>query len=228
MTLGIGTPTAEILLAVVAFLIGGIPFGWILARTFKRVDLRQVGRGGVGATNCARLFQGWRAITMFVLVFALDFGKGLFVALFSLEAAAAVGRVLDAESSGLALQVIAGTAAIFGHVFTPYLRFRGGKGVATAFGVVTALAPLSSLWGLGAWGMVLGITRYMSLGSLAAMAAITLSYGIDNGPQTFGSRLVVFALFVVMSGFVVWSHRANIARVLQGRERKVGAVDQKL
>ncbi|MDJ0972866.1 MAG: glycerol-3-phosphate 1-O-acyltransferase PlsY [Planctomycetota bacterium] len=226
--ISMGTPTAEILLAVAAYLIGGIPFGWIMARTFKGVDLRKVGSGGVGATNCARQWSGWRSIAMFVVVFALDFGKGLFVALFSVEAAAAVGRVLDSESTGLALQVITGTAAIFGHVFTPYLRFRGGKGVATMFGVVTALAPLSSLAGLGAWGMILGITRYMSMGSIAAMVMMPLSYWLDNGADTFHARFVVFAFLLVMAGFVVWSHRSNIQRVLRGTERRVGDADQKL
>ncbi len=228
MTLGIGTPTAEILLAVVAYLIGGIPFGWILARTVKRVDLRQVGSGGVGATNCARLFTGWRALAMFVIVFALDFGKGLFVALFSLEAAAAVGRVLDAESSGLALQVIAGTAAIFGHVFTPYLRFRGGKGVAYGKSVDTGGPRIIKMKSLADWGMILGITRYMSMGSIAAMVMIPRSYWRDDGADTFHAHFVVFAFLLLMAGFVVWSHRSNIKRVLRGTERRVGDTDQKL
>ena len=226
--MALATPLPEALVFFAAYLVGGIPFGWLFARVFKRVDLRKVGSGSVGATNCSRLWPGPPGIGVFLLIFILDFYKGYCVVLFATDLARVFGHVPFSEDGIFALQAIAGLGGILGHIFTPYLRFRGGKGVATAFGVVTALAPLSSLWGLGAWGMVLGITRYMSLGSLAAMAAITLSYGIDNGPQTFGSRLVVFALFVVMSGFVVWSHRANIARVLQGRERKVGAVDQKL
>ncbi len=224
----LGSPTAEIALFVAAFLVGGIPFGWLVARLFKGVDLRTVGSGGIGATNCSRLWQGGPSVAMFLIVFALDFGKGLFVALFSIEAANVVALSLGTQTDAWTLQVVCGMAAILGHVFTPYLRFKGGKGVATAFGVVTALAPLSSLYGLGAWGAFVALTRYMSMGSMAAMLAIPLSYLIDNGESTFRSRLVVFAFFVVMAGFVVWSHRSNIARILQGKERKVGAVDQQL
>lgn len=226
--LAIGTPAAEALIFVAAYLIGGIPFGWLVARVAKGTDLRTVGSGSVGATNCSRLWTGPKSIIAFVVVFGLDFAKGYFVAFHSAEMAAAIGRVLDAESSGFALQVVAGMGAILGHVLTPYLKFKGGKGVATAFGVVTALAPLSSLFGLGAWGAILAITRYMSMGSIAAMVMIPLHYWLDHGEETFTSGLVVFAFFVVMAGFVVWSHRANIRRVLMGTERKVGELDQKL
>ena len=228
----LGSPAAEIFLAVTAYLVGGIPFGWLVARIFKGVDLRTVGSGSVGATNASRLWQGAASIGMFIFVFALDFGKGLIVALFSVNLAEEVGLRLGAVSDGLTLQVICGTAAILGHIFTPYLRFKGGKGVATTFGVVTALAPLSSLVGLGAWGLVLGITRYMSLGSIGAMFVIPVSYLVEYIPgaedDSFRGRLVVFAFLALIAVFVIWSHRANITRILQGRERKVGDLDQQL
>lgn len=228
MTLAIGTPAAEVLIFAAAYLIGGIPFGWLVAKVAKGVDLRTMGSGSVGATNCSRLWTGGKSIFAFVTVFALDFAKGYFVAFHSAEVAAAIGRVLESESTGFGLQVIAGMGAILGHVLTPYLKFKGGKGVATAFGVVTALAPLSSLFGLGAWGAILALTRYMSMGSIAAMVMIPLHYWLDNGEETFTSQLVVFAFFLVMAGFVVWSHRANIKRVLRGTERRVGDMDQNL
>ena len=223
----LGSPTAEILLAIAAYLVGGIPFGWLVGKVFKRVDLRTVGSGSVGATNASRLWQGKASIGIFLVVFALDFGKGLFVALFSREVAAEIGLRLGAESGGYALQVICGMAAVLGHVFTPYLKFRGGKGVATTFGVVTALAPLSSLFGLGAWGIVIFLTRYMSLGSIGAMFAIPLSFVLEYD-DPFGKRLVVFAFLTLVAVLVIWSHRGNIKRILQGRERRVGDLDQRL
>jgi len=226
--LQIGSPWAELLIVLAAYLVGGIPFGWLIGRIFKGTDLRTVGSGGTGATNCSRLWQGSASVGMFVLVFALDFGKGLFGALVSLDLAESIGTISGSSSSAMTLQVICGLAAILGHMFTPYLGFKGGKGVATTFGVVTALAPLSALYGLGAWGLLVGITKYMSLGSMAAMLAIPLSYWLDNGEDAFRSRLAISLFLLVTAAVVVWRHRGNIRRILQGKERKVGAIDQQL
>ena len=145
-----------------------------------------------------------------------------------MAAADHLGASLGSASSGITLQVLCGLAAVLGHIFTPYLRFKGGKGVATTFGVVTALAPLSSLWGLGAWGILVAITRYMSLGSIAAVVVIPLTYILDNGSQVFRSRLGVLLFLLTLAFVVVWRHRDNIRRILTGRERKVGATDQQL
>jgi glycerol-3-phosphate acyltransferase PlsY len=224
----IGSPWAEILIVLAAYFVGGIPFGWLVGRLAKGVDLRTVGSGGTGATNCSRLWQGPASVGMFVVVFVLDFGKGLFGALVSLDLAALIGDVSGSSSSAMTLQVVCGLAAILGHMFTPYLGFRGGKGVATTFGVVTALAPLSALYGLGAWGLLVGITKYMSLGSVAAMLAIPLSYWVDSGSEALRSRLAVTIFLVVTAVVVVWRHRGNIARILQGKERRVGDLDQQL
>lgn len=224
----LGSPAAEILLVLLAYLLGGVPFGWIVARVAKGVDLRTIGSGATGATNCSRLWTGGRSVAVFLLVFALDFGKGLLGGLFSLSLAGHIGDSLGATAPALTLQVLCGLATVLGHVFTPYLSFRGGKGVAATFGVVTALAPLSSLYGLGAWGVLVAITRYMSLGSLAAVFVMPVTYWLDNGTQVFRSRLGVLAFLVALAAFVFWRHRENIRRLLQGRERKVGALDQQL
>jgi glycerol-3-phosphate acyltransferase PlsY len=208
--------------------VGGIPFGWLVGRVFKGVDLRTVGSGGTGATNASRLWQRGRSVVVFVVVFALDFGKGLFGALVSLDMAEWVGNAAGSTTSALSLQVSCGLAAILGHMFTPYLGFRGGKGVATTFGVVAALAPLSALYGLGAWGLLVGVTKYMSLGSLGAMLAIPISHWLDYGEDAFRSRLAVTLFLVVTAVVVVWRHRENIRRILQGSERRVGELDQKL
>jgi acyl phosphate:glycerol-3-phosphate acyltransferase len=111
---------------------------------------------------------------------------------------------------------------ILGHVFTPYLNFRGGKGVATALGVVTALAPWSSLYALGIWGLLAGVTRYVSLGSIGAVLSIPLTYLMNWGSETFTRRLGIFAFLTLMAFVVIWRHRENIRRILQGRERRIG------
>ncbi len=218
----LGSPWAELLLCAVSFCVGGIPFGWLVARLFKRVDLRNVGSGSTGATNCARQWQGKASIGIFIGVFALDFAKGLFGALFSLDMADALGVSMASASSPITLQVLCGMAAVLGHMFTPFLGFRGGKGVATTFGVVTALAPLSSLWGLGAWGILVALTRYVSLGSLVAMISMPFTYWADHGESAFTKYLGVWILLTVMAAVVVWRHRANIGRLLRGTERQFG------
>jgi glycerol-3-phosphate acyltransferase PlsY len=224
----IGTPLADVPIVLCAYFVGGIPFGWLVARIFKGVDLRSVGSGGTGATNCSRLWQGGASVGMFLVVFVLDFGKGLFGALVSLDIAEWIGAKTGSEASALTLQVVCGLAAILGHMFTPYLRFKGGKGVATSFGVVTALAPLSALWGLGAWGLLVGLTKYMSLGSIGAMVAIPLHHWAWKGAEAWKSRLAVSLFLVASAVVVVWRHRSNIKRILAGTERRVGALDQQL
>lgn len=218
----IGTPLAEILAALLAYLIGGVPFGWLTVRLFKGMDLRTVGSGNIGATNASRLWPGHASILIFVFVFALDFAKGFCACYFAHK----LGSFLGAEIPGETLGMICGAAAILGHVFTPYLRFKGGKGVATALGVVTALAPISSLAAVGMWGLLVGLTRYISLGSIGAMVAVPVAYLLSYGPETFRGRLAVFLFFVALTGIVVWRHRDNILRILSGKERKVGATDQ--
>jgi len=223
-TIDIGTPGAEILAGLLAYLIGGIPFGWLFARFTKGVDLRRVGSGSTGATNASRLFSPRWAVPAFAVVFILDFAKGFAAATFS----HGLGSWLGSAAPGETLALACGAAAILGHVFTPYLRFKGGKGVATALGVVTAFAPWSSLAAVGAWGLLVGLTRYISLGSMGAMVAIPVVYYASHGAETFHQKLGVFLFFVALAAIVVWRHRENIFRILQGVERKLGASDQQL
>lgn len=215
----VGTPAAEVLAAILAFLIGGVPFGWLFARAVKRVDLRTVGSGNLGATNAARLWTGRRAIVAFIVVFLLDCAKGFAAAWLS----PALGRWLGAGTIGETMGVICGSSAILGHVFTPYLGFRGGKGVATALGVVAAFALWPAIYAVGAWGLLVALTGYVSLGSMVAMISIPLTYFIRNGDSTFQTNLGIFAFLTAIAGIVVWRHRENIARLLHGHERKVGA-----
>jgi glycerol-3-phosphate acyltransferase PlsY len=226
--MSIGSPWAELTLVLGAYILGGIPFGWLTARIFKGVDLRTIGSGGTGATNCARLWEKTNGVWIFLLVFALDFAKGLFGAWFNAESAATAGAWLGADADGLTIQVACGLAAILGHIFTPDLGFRGGKGVATTFGVVTALAPLSALYGVGFWGALVLLTKYMSLGSIVAMLSVPITYWLEWGSDAFRGRLGVTLFLVVAAATVVWRHRGNIRRLLAGSERRVGDANQRL
>ncbi|MCC7139968.1 MAG: glycerol-3-phosphate 1-O-acyltransferase PlsY [Planctomycetes bacterium] len=218
--LNVGSPLAELLAALLAFLVGGVPFGWLFARVVKGVDLRTVGSGNVGATNASRLFTGRRqVIAAFVAVFLLDCVKGFVAAWWSPELAAFLGGA-PGDST---IRVACGSAAILGHVFTPYLGFRGGKGVATALGVVTALATWSALYAVGAWGLVLLATGYVSLGSIVAMLTIPVTYWLRYGGDTFRGRLGIFVFLTACAAVVIWRHRSNIARLLDGSEARVGS-----
>lgn len=216
----IGSPGAETLAALVAYAVGGVPFGWLTARFLKRVDLRTVGSGNIGATNASRLWSGRSSVLAFVGVFLLDCFKGFCAANWSSN----LGEWLHGDSltavQAERLTLVCASAAILGHVFTPYLRFKGGKGVATALGVVAALAPWSSLAALGFWGLLVALTRYVSLGSIGAVLSIPVTYLLHLGEQRY--RAGVFWFLTAMALIVIWRHRSNIRRMLQGRESRVG------
>jgi glycerol-3-phosphate acyltransferase PlsY len=220
----IGSPWAEILSGLLSYAIGGIPFGWLVAWFAKHVDLRRVGSGSTGATNASRLWDGGSSIVAFCVVFALDFGKGFSAAWFSHELA----EWLMADSPGETVGLICGSTAILGHVFSPYLGFRGGKGVATAFGAVTALAPWSALWALGVLIAIVAITRYMSLGSIGAMVSLPIAYTVIHGEEAVTGKVGILIFLTALGGVVIWSHRGNIRRIRAGTERRVGDMDQKL
>ncbi len=196
-------PAAAALVLVGSYLLGSIPFGWILARVVAGVDVRTVGSGNVGATNVARVLgRRW-----FIVVFALDAVKGAAAVAVLAPLAGTLG-----SSGGELLRVGCAMAAVLGHVFSVFLRFKGGKGVATSAGVLVALAPLAAASALGVFLVVLLVFRYVSLGSVCAAVSL--------GPLAYllgGSReVVVFA--VLVAALVVVRHRANLARIAAGTE----------
>ena len=204
-----------------AYGIGATPFGVMLAR-LRGVDLRSVGSGNVGATNVGRaLGRKWG-----YLCFFLDVGKGLAPVL----AAGAILRTsadfptLLHQASWLAV----GFGAIAGHVFSFYLRFRGGKGVATALGVVLGIFPYFTYAGLAAFGVWVAVTlasRYVSLGSVVAAAAFLPLFVLINW-LVLGrclARLWLLGVFAaVMAALIIVRHRSNIQRLLAGTESKIG------
>lgn len=184
-----------------AYLLGAIPFSFLLAR-LRGIDLRAIGSGNPGATNVARAL-GWR---LGLLALALDIGKG--------AGAVAIGRAHGLEGYPLA---VVGAAGVLGHVFSVFLAFRGGKGVATAAGAFLALEPAAMAAGLATFGVSVGATRYVSLGSLLGVTALVASVVWLRGPTHPNAVLAYFAW-----AMLVLRHRANIARLLAGTENRLG------
>ena len=205
-----------------AYLAGSIPFG-LLVGLARDIDPRKAGSGNIGASNVGRLLGG----RFFALVFLLDLGKGLLPTLaagFILRSADSAP--LNAQSYVLWLAV--GLAAILGHMFSLFLRFKGGKGVATSAGVVLGVFPYYTLAGLiafGIWGIVLKLTRYISVASMVAATGFALVYcilGLSFGWDVFGRQLPLLAFAIFVSGLIILKHRANIARLRDGTEHRLG------
>ena len=186
-------------LCVAAYLAGSIPFGALLAR-LKGIDLRQVGSGNIGATNVARAMgKRWA-----VAVLAADACKG-FVPVW-------LGRHFGLSATAIAL---AGAAAIVGHMFTLFLRGRGGKGVATSLGVALALSPIAALVGFVAYAVVFAATRLSSLGSLLGVWTFALLFVLREQPAR-----PLIAVAIGGAVLVTLRHRENIARLVRGEEKR--------
>lgn len=197
------------LLLLLAYLLGAIPTSYWVGRVVHGVDLREVGSGNLGATNTFRIF-GWKAALPVVLV---DIGKGwLPVWLFP---------AIDAPSATWVWALAYGGAAIVGHIFSVWVRFRGGKGVATSAGVFLALAPWAVLGAMSVFVIAVWATRLVSLGSL--LAAVVLPPAIWFSPIRLPAeaRPGLFAFTTALALFVVWAHRSNIGRLLRGEERRI-------
>lgn len=191
-------------LVLFAYLLGSIPFGILVARLFDRgIDLRRVGSGNIGATNVARAAgKGAGAITLL-----LDAGKGVFA--MTLAQMLARGRV----DAWLAL---VGAAVFLGHVFSIYLRFKGGKGVATALGVILFLSPVTAFILAVLFAIVVYFTRYVSLASLGAAAALPVLMALLAPSRHY------VTLALLMTFLLVYTHRENIRRLFAGQEHRFG------
>jgi glycerol-3-phosphate acyltransferase PlsY len=193
------TTTIAILLAAAAYVLGSIPFGVVVARA-RGVDLRKVGSGNIGATNVARALGRWWAVA----VLLADAAKGF--------APVWVGRRLGLPP---ALVAIAGLAAIVGHMFTVFLRGRGGKGVATSLGVALALSPLAALCGFGLYVVTFAVSRLSSVGSLLGIWSFPAFAVLLGGlPRPYLMLAIGGAVLVTLR------HRENIRRLFKGEEKK--------
>ncbi len=198
-------PVPALALLLVSYLLGSIPFGVILAKLFGGADVRKAGSGNIGATNVARVAGPAAG----VLTLLLDTAKGW-------SAVWLAGRFMHGEAGFL---VAAGVFALLGHCFPLWLRFRGGKGVATAAGVFTALCPEAMLAALILFALVVWFWRYVSLGSLAAAAVIPLLVYFLWAPHFAPPNVVTWGSLAI-SALVIFQHRGNIGRLVRGEEPK--------
>ena len=202
------TPAYASLALLVGYLLGSIPFGLLLTRAAGLGDLRRIGSGNIGATNVLRTgHKGLAAATL-----ALDLLKGTFAVLIVDEIAR---RLVGFNAFHYAY--IAGLGAFLGHIYPVWLRFQGGKGVATYIGVLLGVHGPAALVFCVVWALVAAGTRYSSLAALTGTAAVVLYYLVTGWAGWTG-----FNFILIMSALIFLKHNANIRRLLEGRESKIG------
>ncbi|HEX3030908.1 MAG TPA: glycerol-3-phosphate 1-O-acyltransferase PlsY [Bacillota bacterium] len=190
----------KLLVLLIAYLLGSISFGYLVARKWAKIDIRKVGSGNIGMTNIWRV-MGWPAA---LGVFVGDMGKGIL--------AAWLGKYFGGD----VLTVLAGFAVMAGHIYPVFLGFKGGKAVATGVGVVTAISLPSVLVALLIWVVLAAITRYVSLASVIAAASVPIWLVWEHQPWPH----LLFGF--IAAGFVIYKHLPNIKRLLNGQEYKIG------
>lgn len=212
------TPVQMLLILLpVSYLIGAIPFGLIVGLS-KGIDIRKSGSGNIGASNVGRLLGK----KYFRIVFALDLGKGLLPAL-------AAGFVVHFQATDPTLELlwlIVAYAAMVGHMFSIFLGFKGGKGVATAAGILLGIFPYFTIpvvVGLTLWYVIFKITRYISVASIIGSSSLPVFYiiiGLIARWPVFGRQLPLLIAAILMALMIVVKHRGNIARLMAGTENR--------
>ncbi|MBA4047845.1 MAG: acyl-phosphate glycerol 3-phosphate acyltransferase [Sphingomonas sp.] len=182
----------------IGYLLGSVPFGLVLTRAFGAGDLRSIGSGSIGATNVLRTGR-----------------KGLAAATLLLDAAKGGVAVVIAEQLAPGAGPMAAGAALIGHCYPVWLRFRGGKGVATALGIILAVSWPIALALLGVWAVAIAVSRISSLSSLSAVVAAIPAALLLGSPA-------LVPLMAAMALVIVWKHRANITRLMNGTEPRIG------
>ncbi len=195
---------AFFLVILVGGFLGAVPFGVLITRLLGAEDPRKSGSGNIGATNVLRT-SGWKSG---VLTLLLDVLKGVAAILFA--------RYVASRVSAPTLEPIAALAAVLGHMYSPFTAFRGGKGVATGLGVFALLTPGPTALAALVFILVVAVTRYVSLGSMLAAAAVPLAGFWMNYP------VVVYTSSALISLLVIWKHQDNIGRLMRGEENRIG------
>ncbi|MBM3240040.1 glycerol-3-phosphate 1-O-acyltransferase PlsY [Candidatus Poribacteria bacterium] len=199
------------ILILLSYLVGAIPFGYIIGKLWKGIDVREHGSGNIGFTNVLRVVG---TIPGFI-VMILDICKGV---------VAVVGIAKLSEANLPILPVLCGVAAIIGHNWTIYLNFKGGKGIDTTIGVFIALNPIATLVSLAVWVIAVAITRYVSLGSMLFVICLPIAIFVTNlANKQYITTVLVAAIFAMV--FAVYKHLSNIGRLLNGTEHKIGRRD---
>ena len=200
-----------VLLVLASYLLGALPFGLLMAKLVRGIDVRRYGSGSTGMTNVLRTI----GVVPALVVLALDAGKGI--------AAVFLARALDA---GLAVEASAALAALVGHNWSVFIRFQGGKGTATGVGALCALSPIAGLIALLVGVPVIALSRYVSLGSVlgattGAIAVPVLAMADPSMP--LGVPSYGYAIYTSIGvPLILLKHRSNLARLLRGQERKLG------
>jgi len=219
-------PAAVIL---IAYLLGSIPFGYLIVRASKRADIRETGSGGTGATNVSRR-AGKAAGVLTLVLDALKGAAAVVIAKLALGlpifAASGGPSLAQAANSSVAIENVywwvaaAAIAAIVGHIFPVWLGFRGGKGVATGVGVFVVLAPLAVVFAAVVFLVIVLLTRYVSLGAIVAAATIPVLVLIQNYISPHVEFWPLMTAAIVGAALIIFAHRENIARLIHRTESK--------
>ncbi len=197
------------LVLVGSYLLGSIPFGYLAGR-IRGIDIRKAGSGNIGATNVVRVLGKAYGYPVFVL----DFLKGLGAVRISIAIATSVR---PESTSPEVVGILAAVSAVIGHSFPLWLKFRGGKGVATSAGALFGLMPLATLIGVGIWILTFFLTRYVSVASVTTAVALPLVIAIMTWlNQTYGKALFYSSLCI--AAVVIWRHHSNLSRLIRGTE----------
>lgn len=192
---------------IAAYILGSIPTSYIMGRITKGIDIREFGSGNVGATNALRILG--TKIGIFTLI--IDIGKGFL--------AVAISKLIVEDPSDLIL-IFVGLSAIIGHIFTIFLKFKGGKGVATSAGVFIALLPLPVLIALIVFVITVWVSKFVSLGSILAAFTLFTTELIINILNSFEQlEILIFTFMIAL--FIIIRHKANIQRLIAGNENKI-------
>ena len=196
-------------LLVSSYLLGSIPFGYLTGR-LGGIDIRQAGSGNVGATNVVRVLGKRYGYP----VFALDFLKGFGAVKISMLIAP--GRPPEWNSPEI-FGILAALSSVLGHLYPPWLKFKGGKGVATSAGALLALTPVATLIGVAIWIIVFWLTRYVSLASITATVVLPVVILVVSSQDQNKGRPLVYSSACV-AAVVIWRHRSNLSRLMRGTE----------
>ena len=204
-----------ILALVLSYLAGSIPSAYIIVRLVKGIDIRKQGSGNVGFTNATRVI----GMKLGIFVLLADMGKGVLAVL-------AISKLGMIQPNSLSeyMPVLCGLFAIIGHIWTVFLKFHGGKGVATSLGIFIGLYPLAGLMALGVWLIAVGMTRYVSLGSiLLCISFCVVAFATGGESVTYDVNIwAVRIMGLLVTLIVTLKHTGNIQRLIKGEERKFG------
>lgn len=203
-----------ILCLVLAYLAGSFPSGLVIGRLFYHTDIRQYGSHNTGATNAYRVLGAVGGLAVLIC----DAAKGM-LGVYLGQLASQQG--LGSADTQIYFMILGGLLAIIGHSCSVFLKFKGGKGVATGLGIILFLAPVETVIVFCVWAVIVGLTRIVSLGSIVAAILVPITFYLFGEPMP----LVIFGLLAAL--LVVFRHKDNILRLLQGRELKVERIKKK-